>query len=307
MADTDLIARVYPYGKDWERISGVFEKSSSCVPPIAQPIEPRPAYLPGERQPTEPPETLTIPEHHYYPSIELRFSDVPKTHHGVIFGTDPECDVVLPNYRGVGYRHFTITFDEARRLIVKDWGSLVGTEVTYNNQGHGKRSEFVWIVGGDPVPHKIRPILIRLHAEVLLQFQIIIAQHDIESPTYIDNVNRFRNGRGTAESLFSDLSMPGRPETQWPSGAHTPGKGPIHLRKVIGEGTFAVVTHYWNVSTGEQYALKVPSKKAFQERRVDVAAWEYEAHIMELISEDPHVSVRSLPEIIMFEAYHSQT
>ena len=39
-----------------------------------------------------------------------------------------------------------------------------------------------------------------------------------------------------------------------------------------------------NVSTGEEYALKEPSAKAIRERRVVVADWEYENHIMSQIS-----------------------
>lgn len=97
-------------------------------------------------------------------------------------------------------------------------------------------------------------------------------------------VDRFRRGSAIAEDLFVDLNIPNRRETEWPTGAHSPRQGVIHLTKKIGEGSFAVVIHFWNVSTEKDYALKEPSAKVIRERRVVVADWEYEKHIMSQIS-----------------------
>ncbi|KAH8751678.1 kinase-like domain-containing protein [Diaporthe sp. PMI_573] len=60
-----------------------------------------------------------------------------------------------------------------------------------------------------------------------------------------------------------------------------PSQGAVSLVTTPSDARFLV-------STGEEYALKKPSAKAIQERRVRVADWENEDHIMGLISH-PHV------------------
>ena len=285
----DLIAHVYPFGNFKQKITETIKTSSRYVFPQLQPPEPRPPYRRGERQLTEAPESCSVLENLHGPCIELSFSDIPRSRHGVVFGTDPDSDVVLPNWKGMGYRHLTLTFDEANRLIVKDWGSLVGTEVTYNGAGGGTRSKFQWIVGGHPRLKDKPKILINIYATVLVQLQIVTAYHDVSTSAYIDKVSRFRKGAGTAEGLFNDLSIPNRPETERPSGAHTPGAGAIHLTKEVGRGSYGVVDYFWNVSTGDEYALKKPSEKARRKGVVNVEAWRHEAFIMGLISQPPHV------------------
>ena len=91
---------------------------------------------------------------------------------------------------GLSYHHFALTFDNHNRLIVKDLGSLDGTEVIYDKQGKGKRSDFVWIVGGDKVPEEKEPIVINVNDH--LKFQIVVSYYDIALQLYIDNVNSFR-------------------------------------------------------------------------------------------------------------------
>ncbi len=289
MAATCLIARVYAHGDFKKETLKTIKRSSRYVFPRVQAPEPRPPCRRGERQVTEPPEDSSIPEHAYEPYIELRLSDIPRSSHGVVFGTDPDSDVVLPNWKGIGYRHFTLTFDEANRLIVRDWGSLVGTEVTYDGYGRGKRSNFQWIVGGHNRLKDVKKILIKLDVNAHVQFRIVTAYHNVSLPAYIDRVGRFRKGTATAEGLFNDLSIPNRPETKRPTGAHTPGTGAIHLRKRVGEGSYGVVDYFWNVSTGEEYALKKPSEEARRKGMVNVDAWRHEAFIMGLISRPPHV------------------
>ena len=71
------------------------------------------------------------------------------------------------------------------------------------------------------------------------------------------------------------------------SGADALETGPVLLRKKLGEGGFRVITHVWNVSTGDEYALKEPSEKAIEENRVDIDGWEREADI---IKRFPHVN-----------------
>lgn len=137
MVDKDLIARVYPYDDKKEYITKAFRTSSRYVAPLAQSAEPGPTRIRRGRGSTEPPDHRDVPDHDYLPCIEARFSDVPQSHRGIIFGTDPDSDVVLPNCIGIGYHQFSLTFDHVNRLIIKDWGSLIGTEITYNGQGRG--------------------------------------------------------------------------------------------------------------------------------------------------------------------------
>ncbi|KAF1994222.1 kinase-like protein [Amniculicola lignicola CBS 123094] len=286
MADTDLIARVYPFDKKSEfEVTDDFRMSSYYVAPRIRPTRSQVGYRRGERELTEPlPDRVYVPDYYYLPCIELRLSDVPRSRHGIVFGTDPNSDVVLPNHRALSYHHFSLTFDKANRLIVKDWDSHNGTEVTYDDRGHGVRSGFQWIVGGHDVPKRRCNIVITLPSEPPIKLKIIVAQHNIQSPEYVDKVDRFCQGSATAQDLFAGLDIPKRQDTRRPTGAHTPGTGDIHLTKVLGQGSFAVVTHYWNVSTGEEHALKEPSRKAIRERLFHVDEWENEKHVMGLIS-----------------------
>ena len=285
MADSDLIARLYPYNDLDLSLSKVIQTSSRYLPAPLQRPRPRVLRGRGERERTEPPEESeqsNSSEHHYQPCLEIRFSDIPRGPHGVVFGWDPNSDVVLPALPGVSYHHFTVTFDDRRRPIVKDCNTLIGTEVTYDSQGQGKRSGFQWIVGGHTVPQEIKKIIIKVNK--WFQFQIVVAHHNVTSPEYITGVEQFCQGTATAEDLFHDLNFPHRPETERPTGSHTPGTGDIHLQKRIGEGAFGAVTHHWNVSTGEEFVVKAPTAKAVRKGQVDVNEWRNEVYIMSLIS-----------------------
>lgn len=276
MAESDLIARVYVYEDVTGHVAQVLEASSYYKPPrLRAEVQPRRDAHEPTPEPTGP---SNVSASDYTSCLELRFSTMPRTHHGLVFGSDPKSDVVLP-LAGISWHHFTLTFDDARRLIVED-RSLLGTEVTYDNQGHGKRSRFQWIVGGDPTPQHKTTIIISLHD--IVKFRIVVTPYNPESQAYINQIDRFRQGIATAENLFRDLDIP--PETERPTGAHTPGTGEIYLEKLVGNGSFAIVTHFWNVSTGNQYAFKKPLAKLIQTGQVNVNDWRNEAHIMSLIS-----------------------
>ncbi|KAG5748395.1 hypothetical protein H9Q70_008933, partial [Fusarium xylarioides] len=61
--------------------------------------------------------------------------------------------------------------------------------------------------------------------------------------------------------------------------------GEIYLRKKLGKGAFSIVTHLWNVSTGDERVMKAPN----QDHRVfDKQAWYDEARIMGQLSH-PHI------------------
>ncbi|KJZ70488.1 hypothetical protein HIM_10117 [Hirsutella minnesotensis 3608] len=282
MEDADLIACVYPRADIDRKASKAIEKSSRYVPPRFRCSEPR--YGRHDRESTRSPERPSAPAYyHYLPCLELKFSDTPRTSRGIVFGCGPNSDVVLPDIPSISYHHFSLTFDEERRLIVRDWGSFVGTEVTYDNEGQGLRSNFRWIVGGHDVPNRKESIIITVHETI--SFQVVTTQHDIMSQAYVEKVDRFCRGTGTAEDLLDDLNFPDR-GTERSTGAHTPATEEIYLRKKLGEGSFGVVTHFWNVSDGSEYALKEPPAKAIRKQKVNVDAWSKEARIMKQLSHD---------------------
>ncbi|PWI64954.1 hypothetical protein PCL_08405 [Purpureocillium lilacinum] len=281
MENSDIVARVYPVPHIKKFATEAIERSARRILPDRT-SESTVEYGRHNRAATEPPED----DDPSMPYLEIKFSDPPRTSHGIVFGCDLDSDVVLPNIKGLSGHHFSLTFDDANRLIVRDWGSLLGTEVTYDGEGRGTRSNFRWIVGGDRNPEEKTTILIKIHRTV--EFQIVAAKHDVNSQEYIGKVSWFCQGTATAEDLFRDLDVPQRPDTELPTGAHTPGRGEIHLRREIGEGSYGVVTHFWNVSDGSEYALKEPTARAIRKRQVNIGEWQREARLMGQISH-PHI------------------
>lgn len=288
MADTDLVACLYPFEDNWNHAKEVIEKlnESRCVP--GRLSLPEVQYGRHDREPTEEPGNSEASPLDYLPRIELRFSHGPRTSNGFVFGWDENSDIVLPWARGISFHHFAVTFDGRNYPVVKDLGSFSGIEVTYDRKGQGKRRDFVWIVGGYPIPEQTS-IIINVNEQ--LKFQIVVPYHDISSQLYVDNVNKFRQGTTGVDNLVGQLDLRSRPPTERTSGTHTPGTGPIVLKKALGEGGFGVVSYMWDVSTGAEHALKEPSSKAIRANIVDIDAWMKEARIMGQIS---HVSYTSI-------------
>ena len=284
MDNSDLIAFIYPcfYSEHHVVAHEAFRSSPSYIPSGC--AERRIQLDPHDREPTEPPEDRSgLPSHGNRARVEARFSNIPRTRHGLIFGRDPNSDVVLPSLPGISYHHSTLTFDTSRRLIVKDWGSTCGTQVTYDGQGEGMRRDFQWIIGGaePPIPDTEK-ILITVKKGI--EFHVVPVTHTVTSPQYINSVDLFCRGRATATDLFGNLDLPRAPETEPPTGAQTPSTTPIYLENELGRGGFASVTHFWNVSTGKEFALKKPLAEYSEN------AWKKEASIMKAVS---HVSMRS--------------
>ncbi|KAF5024768.1 hypothetical protein F66182_3146 [Fusarium sp. NRRL 66182] len=284
----DIIARLYPHNDSKKWASNAIEENPRHAPPLLQPVRDQPnsrrRRSRRERGSTEPPENPSASALNYLPSLVVRFGDAPRTNRGLIFGSNPKCDVVL-DYQGVSNVHFSITFDDYNHPIVQDLGSLMGTQVTYNGDGEGARSDFRWIVGGHQIPEEKKNIVVTVPDAVA--FQIVVQTHDIRSPAYVGKVARFKQGAATTEGILKDLGL-SNPPTRPRTGTHSPGTGEINLKKKLGEGSFGVVLHLWNVSTGEERAMKTPSPRAIQNDQVDHGAWEREAYIMGLV-EHPHI------------------
>ncbi|KAI0815428.1 kinase-like domain-containing protein [Xylaria sp. FL0064] len=269
MADTDLIACVYPYrDSEFGYARKAIEDSPRYMPPKLLPqVPPVTRKIRGARESTEPlenrdddnnvnPDTL--------PYIELRSSDGLRTLSGFVFGKDPETsDIVLPSIGHISRRHFALTYknkfdDGYRRLIMRDLGSTRRTIVTYANKGRELRSKFDWIIDGSDVLYRTDEFIIEPYED--LKFRVIVTRHDITSPPYVDNVERFRQGAAGAEDLFGPILL---------------------LQGWIAQGIFGAVSCYRDVSTGKEYARKQPIGKTY-----DRNAWEKEIDIMKSISHE---------------------
>ena len=264
MENTDLIARVYPYNDDLGYGKRAIEANWRHMPPmLPQEEEEQVAPSRSSRESTQSEEDLNDLDR--LPYLELRFSDVPRTSSGLVFGTDSNIsDIVLPARPKISKRHIALTYknrfdDGYYRLVVRDLGSKYGTWVAYDGKGEEEwRSQFDWIIDGFRVPNDTEYLVVGLGG---LKFRIIVARHDISSPVYVGNVERFRRGAVGAESLFGGLGLQSGPETNRDPDARTPdtSKHPILLPLGwIAQGQFGVVSCRWNVSTGKEYARKEP-------------------------------------------------
>lgn len=291
MADSDLIAQVYPYqdSKQLQYAQQAIESSSWCMPaklPQQQQHQEEGLQDRGSRESTQ-----ALEEQHpdTLPYLELRFSQPPRTFSGLVFGTDANvCDIVLPDEKSLGFsrRHFALTYktnfdDGYPRLIVRDLKSTRGTTVIYDGKGDESRSDFEWILDGFDAPKETEYLIVQLDRN--LQFRIFVTHHDLAAPVYAQNIERFRQGTADPGVLLHGVRLESGPPTQLHSGAQSPIKRPIllHLGQ-IGQGGFGIVSRHWNVSTGKEYACKRPLGKKYNKE-----SWEQEIRIMRRIS---HVS-----------------
>ncbi|KAG6000948.1 hypothetical protein E4U54_001226 [Claviceps lovelessii] len=226
------------------------------------------------------------------PFIDIRFDNPPASKLGITFGCSPKCHVQLPKRGGFSNHHFAVTFDDQGRLIVIDPGSTSGTQVKYDSQASGFRSNFRWIIAGDECVEKMDIIVFaRSHR---MKFRIVPVERGVISLPYLDKVKTFKQGTATGEDLIEDMDL-NVPLTEAASVSHTLAQGPFYLKKVIGRGGFGVVTRCFNVSDGCRHALKEPTEEKIRICSVDPAErsrmfkiWRREAEVMERLS---HVSM----------------
>jgi hypothetical protein len=230
-----------------------------------------------------------------YPGLQLTFNPGPKGRRGLELGTHPNCDIVLPELSKISRLHCALTFDDQRRLILRDFsrhgtivkydgkgGELRRTIITYDDEGREIHHHFKWILGGHDVPEKTGKIVIEIQG---ISLRIIVSTHDENPRLYNANVDRFlQEAKANGELPLGGLGIQSPNSTAPPSGARTPSQNPICLKQeTLGEGAFAVVRRYWDVSTGLEYAYKEPRDK----KKFGREMWEKEADIMQQIS---HVS-----------------
>ncbi|KAI0482112.1 kinase-like domain-containing protein [Xylariaceae sp. FL0804] len=280
--DDDIIAYIYPRGRRLEptQATEAIERSERHIKARVQLSRNGDRRRRDERESTEPPESLKASDLDHLPCLVVRFSEAPRTRQGLIFGSSRNCDVVAA-FKGMSRYHFSLTFDERHRMIIKDLNSLTGTKVTYSGEG-GARRDFRWIVGG---LERFEQKDITITVSGVVSFRIVVPVYDITSRTYIDNVNRFQEGTATAQEILNDIRL-STESTRRHTEANTPGTGPMYLRKRLGKGGFGVVTRLTDVSTGDECVVKEPTRNALRNRSFNEASWHREATTMENIDHE---------------------
>jgi hypothetical protein len=139
-----------------------------------------------------------------YPGLQLTFNRGPKAGQGLVLGTDPNCDIVLPQLSKISRFHCALTFDAQRRLILRDF-SKYGTIVTYDDKGGESRRHFMWILGGHRVPRGTQKIVMEIQG---VSFRIIVSTHDENPRLYEANVDRFlQEAKANDELPFGGLGI----------------------------------------------------------------------------------------------------
>ena len=211
----------------------------------------------------------------YKPCLQLTFSNGPKTRHGLVVGSNPNSDIVLPELDGVSFNHFTFRFD-GDYFYVKDLDSTCGTIVKYGrSRDNQPRRKEKFIIGGHEFLKKVELIVIEVTE--FLQFQVVVPVRDTRSLAYQERVARFRKGSAETDELFRELNFDPRPITRRPTRANTPAaERPVKVKRKLGSGAFGIATHVWDARTGEQYVEKRPkSNEKYSEED-----WKREAFLM---------------------------
>ncbi|KAH7325037.1 kinase-like domain-containing protein [Stachybotrys elegans] len=202
MPDNDLIARIFPHDS--------FGKASRIIEL-------------GENQAFAILESSSSNSH-----LALRFSQGPKTEHGFVFGKCGNSDITLGGEAPeADDYHLALTFDGHNRLVIKDFGTQNGTQVTYSGKGDKFRSDFTWIIGGHDFLNGNKTIVVSLGPK--LEFRIEVNPQDATSAQYLDNVKQFHQGSKTTEArLLNRNIQKRRPISN--NGAITPLDDPSNLK-----------------------------------------------------------------------------
>lgn len=196
---------------------------------------------------------------------------------------------MLPKLPGVSRFHLSFTFDDQNRPIVRDLGSLWGTKVTYDGEKGESRSKFDWLL---QAPGSVRnegklPVL---EVTPHIQFRVFVPPRDFTSQDHIDRVTAFRQGTADPGGMLASLVLHSGSRTTLPSGTQTPAhpSGTILYKRFLGNGVFGVVSYIWNVTTGEEYAVKEPLLEVIRSGQVIMKDWKKEANMMGALSH-PHI------------------
>ena len=262
MEDPNIVATLVAMNTRAERAFQLDENWHRYQPPL---LDHRP--LPSRENTPFPDE---IEEQHADVShrLKLSFDKPPKDlRQGFVFGSDPDCDIRLvdrtnfqPQDRDkvqyISRKHFSVTFDEQRRVILRDTSTL-GTSVSYDGQAEDEiRSHFTWIIfpGFETVKVKI--------PAADISFAIQLGEHEHCEAQYFAKIDllfpqRTRAAESGLTSRMQKVKVQSQSTSVAPSGAQTPRRGPIYLlQEELGQGGFGKVYKVVDVSSGESYAGK---------------------------------------------------
>ncbi|OJD28530.1 serine/threonine protein kinase [Blastomyces percursus] len=339
MADANLIACLYPYTEERKKTTKGKKKTTPAHKTVEKNKTENPSWLvPAQLQPeqwTDPgrqsrestvpldegsDSEKEVPAYHYEDGLQLTFSHAfshgLKGDKGFALGVHrDQSDIVLQDVKDgtISRCHCYLKFDDRNRLILQDRSSH-GTVVTYDGKGGERRRKFKWILGGDEVPDEmIKEIVIEFHED--LKFQIVVPNHGAHPDQYrqyTDNVRRFRAEMAADDRLpLSRLGMNSARSTAAHSGAQSPSQDHILLKlRKLGQGSFATVTHLWDVSTGAQYACKKPRSRKFcleaWVREIDTMRRIRHDHVVQLCRWDENPVPRLYLEYLAFGTLEDQ-
>ncbi|KAH6630113.1 kinase-like domain-containing protein [Chaetomium sp. MPI-SDFR-AT-0129] len=228
--------------------------------------------------------------------LQLRYDHRRKLRSGFALGTSEGCDICLPKtskVKGISGFQCLICFDAHDRLVLKDVRDVNtstgkradGTAVSYNGKGREKRRGFTWLLSGTDFTDRAdgrQETLIYLHDNIC--FRAVVPPRDHSSEEYRARVAQFRQGVtvDSHELPLTGLGLDGGESTAGlDTGAQTPRQGAVWIkRRTLGQGSFAAVTLFSNVSTGVGYARKQPAAG----KDYDLEEWRKEARLLRRIS-----------------------
>ncbi|KAI5923992.1 kinase-like domain-containing protein [Camillea tinctor] len=192
---------------------------------------------------------------------QITFETIPKSNLGIVCGCSNDCDVVLPPNEGVANYHGVFTFDENQRLIYRDLGSLSGSKVDYTDIGEYCNTEslwrrdFHWIIGGHKFLKNEQITTIELGRS--FKIEIVVNQNNFSGLAFEEYITRFRNGIEDHRLRYVLGRQNQVDETILKT--HIIGTGPMTIERGLDSGAHGHVRHSWDVSTGDEYAIKRPS------------------------------------------------
>ncbi|SPO06563.1 uncharacterized protein DNG_09253 [Cephalotrichum gorgonifer] len=179
------------------------------------------------------------------PALRLSLSHRPKSHLGLLMGTDPSCDVVLPKLPGISRRHCHLTFDAESRLVLRDT-SKNGTAVWYDDRSNGDKRDFTWVLSSGAecgFPDRVGTLVVDIQT---VRFQVVVNPEAGRARGYVRRVDDFlMELAGRREAAVAPL-FSGRTAAAGEAGRRGRERGFVkHTVEEEGKGP---QTFLWNVA-----------------------------------------------------------
>ncbi|KAM3449906.1 hypothetical protein MY3296_006516 [Beauveria thailandica] len=229
------------------------------------------------------------------PSLTLRFSTERRSSMGFVIGRNALCDLAL-DHAHLAQFHGVFTFDKSDRLIFRDLGSRHGTRVKYDrgvndntkvrddsgrplytSSGGLIRRGFTWIVGGSGDYQSVEVWL-----GETLWMQVVVPDRNWSGQNHKESVRLFRrNSLAVHSDHFQSAFKHALKLKQRAKRHNTLSSAPIYIHKEVGWGAFGTTFRRWNVSTGEEIAVKQPLEGSIDDTTLDIRGiWANEIKIL---------------------------